>query len=633
MVIVGLQCGHDASVAVVADGRVLLHLERERVSRQRHAHWVTADLVHDALTYCGLSASDVDLFALCTTQSTSFGSESPERLRFAYAWETAAKLGTERFHRTLFDFAETVSAGSTYGDDAGRQHVHNCEWPYMPGIWGTDRGMRLIDDLDAGALGRIFQDPNLDRISVLPMTVTLDGRTVPAIGVMHHLSHAAAAFYQSGFDTAAVFSHDNGDPRRYGNAYKGGMLFYGEGRSLRPIWTAPVAAGLIYSRAARSLGLGRFAGPGKLMGLSAYGRPELHDPQFVGDVDALADLYWNENGGELASVYGWFRTAQARAQSLGYRLDEGPISDYGKSLAASAQRSFEELSLYALERLQSLLTKTGRMGPNLCLSGGCALNCPTNSRIVEQTDFSSVFVPPSCDDGGLSIGAALYVYHHMLGHDRTEGRALGENIAPIGRAASTSAIATALDGAAGEFEVERGINLADRAAGDLAADRVVAVFQGRAESGPRALGHRSLLADPRRTENWARVNGIKSRELWRPFAPACLQERLREHFDGGPLESPHMLFNYRVRSKHLGAVTHVDGSARVQTVRPGSGPFRRIIEEFDKRTGTPVVLNTSLNGPGEPIVETPEQAIELLRRTATDTLYVENNRIGKRTPA
>jgi len=631
MVIVGLQCGHDASVAVLADGRVLLHLERERDCRLRHVHWMTADLINDALAYCGLSARDVDLFALCATQSTYFGSETPDRLRFDYTWETAERVGADGFRRTVFDRAASISARASFVDDAGVLRVYNCEWPDTLDAWTSDRGMRLIDDLDGAVLGQIFNEPSLARINVLPMAVTLDGRTVPAIGVMHHLSHAAAAFYQSGFETAAVLSHDNGSPRRTDTAYNGGMLFYGEGTSLRPIWTAPIPAGRLYSRSARWIGLGGFAGPGKLMGLSAYGRPALHDPRFVGDVDALADLYINQSrGAEWSSVYGWFKSVEQRAEELGYRMDEGAFSAFGKDLAASAQQTFEDLTLYALERLRTLLAKAGRMGPNLCLSGGSALNCPTNSRIVEETEFTSVFVPPSCDDGGLSIGAALYVHHHMLGHERIVTRDRGESVAALGRAASASAVSRALDGAAQEFDVERGVDLAERAAEDLAADRVVALFQGRAESGPRALGHRSLLADPRPHANWERINTVKSREWWRPFAPACLQERLREHFDGGPADSLHMLFNYRVRSKKLGAVTHVDGSARAQTVRPGSGPFRQIIEAFDRRTGIPVVLNTSLNGPGEPIVETPDQAIEFLRRPGVDVLYVESNRLAKR---
>lgn len=634
MVIVGLQCGHDASVAIISDGKILLHLERERVTRTRHALWVTAEFVHEALAYCGLTVSDVDLFALCTTQSTGYGTATPDRLSFAYAWETAERLGTGLFSRNVFDRTVKLTALYRDRDSTGTHRLYNSEWPDKLDPWFDDRGMMVIDDLSASDAAKVLASPELGTINVLPMTVTLDGRVFPAVGVMHQLSHAAAGFYQSGFDKAAVLAQDNGDPShrlgpRNERPYKGGMMFYGQGSTLKPIWTMPIPAGMLYGRTARRLRLGGFAGPGKLMGLAAYGEPVFHDQEFVGDVNALAARYVRPQMAGDATIGGWFEAVDEQARALGYRDDEGALSRYGKDLASSVQRTFEELVLHAVERLRTLLVKAGSMGPALCISGGCALNCPTNSRIVEETEFSSVFVPPSCDDGGLSIGAALYVYHHMLGHPRSLAAPRDRNIAALGRAASVSAVNQALDAASAEFEVERGVDLAERAAADLVADRTVALFQGRAESGPRALGHRSLLADPRRGENWARVNGLKSRELWRPFAPACLAERLREHFEGGPEHSPHMLFNYRVKSADLGAVTHVDGTARTQTVSAGSGALRQIIEAFDRVTGVPVVLNTSLNGPGEPIVETPEQAVDFLRNTQTDVLYLEGYRVAR----
>lgn len=637
MLIVGIQCGHDASVAVVQDGRILLHLERERVSRIRHDEAMSAELIHEALGYCGLDAADIDMFAVCTTQRYGYQSDDADRLSFAYDWATAEAIGDGRFRRTVFDRAVSLARSTRIRAIRPDGHqLYNSEWPDMADAWIAGRGMEPIAKVPGAQLERIFSTPELWYGHALPMTVALDGRSYPAVGVMHQLSHAAAAFYQSGFEAAPVLAHDNGNPVRRRNKYVGGMLFYGEGHRLIPIWTAPIAAGVIYSLCAQTIGLGRDAGPGKLMGLSAYGSPSMFDERFVGDIEALAPLYMTKGrirsirSENVQSVVGWFNAIERRARELGLDAGGTALSPFGKDLAATAQKTFEELVLYVLRRLRMLLDKTGRMSPNLCLSGGCALNCPANSRIVEQTEFASVFVPPSCDDGGLSIGAALYLHHHILGNARDGAADHSRNIAALGRANAPDDVARTLAAAADEFEVETGIDLAERAAEDLAQDRVVALFQGRSESGPRALGHRSLLADPRKAENWARVNALKSREPWRPFAPACLSERLREHFDGGPEHSPHMLFNYRVRSKDLGAVTHVDGSARVQTVAPGAGAFRDVIEAFDRRTGMPVVLNTSLNGPGEPICEKPEHALAFLRRTETDVLYVENNRIRKR---
>lgn len=167
------------------------------------------------------------------------------------------------------------------------------------------------------------------------------------------------------------------------------------------------------------------------------------------------------------------------------------------------------------------------------------------------------------------------------------------------------------------------IDAAEDAGRMVAQDKVIAWFEGRSEIGPRALGHRSIICDPRQAANWRRVNEIKKREVWRPFAPAVLREKAGAWFDGGPALSPHMLFTSTVRGDGLPAITHVDRSARVQTVGPECGGFRRLIEVFDRETGTPVVMNTSFNGPGEPIVETPEHAVDFLLNTGIDAVYVD----------
>ncbi len=263
MLIVGLQCGHDASVAVVADGAVLLHLERERDSRERHDPGRSATLSSDALAHCGLPPADVDLFALSATQSTGYGTDTPKRLRFDYSWETAEKIGEHRFRRAHFDRAAAAAARTRYDDDPDIGRLRNSENPEMPDIWLTARGMSAIDGLDREALDNLFASPVLATVNALPMTVTLDGRSYPAVGVLHQAAHAAAAFYQSPFAAAPVLAFDNGTPLRSRDGfYGGGMLFYGEGTSIRPVWTAPIAAGVIYSQASRMIGLGGFAGPG-----------------------------------------------------------------------------------------------------------------------------------------------------------------------------------------------------------------------------------------------------------------------------------------------------------------------------------------------------------------------------------
>lgn len=633
MVIVGLQCGHDAAVSIIADGRILLHLERERVSRIRHDIWVDPELVRRALAICALEPDDIDCFALCTTQSAGYGSTDTDLLDFEYDWSTAERFGETLFNRGLFDNA--VARDADYAADQRAEgdadpKTYNCESPLMPGPWIDPAGMGAIDRTPADLARSFVGHPGVNATFVQPMSVRFDGRTYPAIAVKHQLSHAAAAFYQSPFDSAPVLSHDNGSSRRRYGRYAGGMLFFGDGNRLWPIWTAPILAGLTYARSAELIGLGALAGPGKLMGLSAYGEPELFDPAFVGDGWSLSHLYGTD-GEDMRwhEVGGYFDRVWAAATAQGFDTSESGFSTFGKAVAATAQKHFLETTRHVLDRLDTLLGKIGRTGDALCLSGGCALNCPTNSAVVEGTRFRDLFIPPSCDDGGLSTGAALYVYHHVFDRPRTVVNALADNIAPLGRGTTPQEIDGELRRIGSGLAVEEMADPATAVAADLAADRIVALFQGRAESGPRALGHRSLLADPRRSENWPRVNRIKEREQWRPFAPACLSEKLRDHFSGGPEQSPHMLFNYRVTGTDLPAVTHVDGTARVQTVAPGSGMFRDAIEAFGRQTGTPVVLNTSFNGPGEPIVDTAGDALRFFTSGKADVLYLENRRITR----
>ena len=195
MVIVGLQCGHDASVAVVSNGKVLLHLERERVTRERHAVSMAPDLIHEALAYCGLTVADVDLFAVCTTQSAGYRSENGDRLSFAYDWEGREAIGPEKFRKSVFDRALLLAGGSKGRSLAdGGFVLVNSEWPDMADIWTMPRGMLAIDDLGEATLRRIFSNPDLRRSHVLPMRVILDGHSRPAIGGVHQISHAAGAF-------------------------------------------------------------------------------------------------------------------------------------------------------------------------------------------------------------------------------------------------------------------------------------------------------------------------------------------------------------------------------------------------------------------------------------------------------
>jgi carbamoyltransferase len=239
-------------------------------------------------------------------------------------------------------------------------------------------------------------------------------------------------------------------------------------------------------------------------------------------------------------------------------------------------------------------------------------------------------IEPACDDGGLAVGAALFAYHNIA--DRAlspRARQPGAFEAYLGPRAS-SLTAGELRSRYPMLDVAEPEDAATEAGGLLADDAVIGWFEGRSEAGPRALGHRSILADPRRVENWARVNRIKGREGWRPFAPIVLEDELTRWFDGAPAASPYMLFNARVKSDRIPAVTHADGTARVQTVTAKDGGFHRVLTRFAALTGVPVLLNTSFNGPAEPIIETADQAVRFLMASALDALYVDGVRLRRR---
>jgi carbamoyltransferase len=298
-------------------------------------------------------------------------------------------------------------------------------------------------------------------------------------------------------------------------------------------------------------------------------------------------------------------------------------------LAASTQMLFEECYLQAVRATKGLLHNSGIESDNLCLSGGTALNCPSNSRIFQGGSFGSMFIEPSCGDEGLAIGGALYVHHHLFQNPVSRDPRRLPLSPYLGLEIREADVRRALEACASGIRYEKRSDNPEQAARDIHGNKIIGWFEGRSESGPRALGHRSIVANPMHRENWERVNRIKQREVWRPFAPSVLEEESPNWFKGLPHPSPYMLFTGQVISSSLPAITHVDGSSRIQTVDSSAGDYYRMIKAFHRLSGVPVVLNTSLNGPGEPIVETPEQALAFFINSELDALYMNGFKITR----
>ncbi|MCU1355587.1 MAG: Carbamoyltransferase [Acidimicrobiales bacterium] len=411
--------------------------------------------------------------------------------------------------------------------------------------------------------------------------------------VPHHVAHAASAYAAAPHHSSAVMVLDG---RGETGSYLAGVAIDGELEVLATV-DLPHSLGLRYEELTDHLGYRRSSDEYKVMALASYGRPR--------HLDAFRRLIRPTGDGRFTTdPVDWASFAPPGR-------GDGTLDPLHADLASSVQRRLEEV---LLDLARWLHDATGERV--LTLAGGVALNCVANTRVQQDGPFDEVWVQPASGDAGTALGAALRVAH-----------LLGDRVQPLSTAAlgpswSDDDLERRLIEAAVPYE--RPADIADAVADLLARDAVVAWFQGRSEFGPRALGHRSLLAHPGRAANTERLNDVKGREQFRPVAPMVLRERAEELFEGGPVPSPYMLFTHRVRdgwSERLPAVVHVDGTARIQTVDAGDEPLvHRMIERFERRTGLPVVVNTSLNTAGRPMVDDPQDALECFGSAPVDAL-------------
>lgn len=433
----------------------------------------------------------------------------------------------------------------------------------------------------------------------------------------HHPCHAASAFYVSPFDTAAILTMDG-----TGEATTT-MTAVGEDRKLRPLKRIklPNSLGQFYSAITNYLGFDMFAGDEwKVMGLAAYGQPEFYD--FLSRKVLLADgpdsfrVDISVLDHHLAKRY---QFSPAAVEGLGPPRQQGEeITERHQNIAASAQRVLEET---VLRMLRALHERTGE--ENLCLAGGVAFNSVMNGRIIKESPFKRVFIQPVAGDAGCSLGACYLTYHGLL--DRP--RSYQMRHAYFGPSYTSAECAAALTEASLPFETLPDEKLLPRVARLIADGATVGFFQGRCEFGPRALGGRSFLADPRRADMRQLLNEkVKLREWFRPLAPSLLEEKSSQFF-GRPHDDPFMVTVLEIEEgqrSRIPAVVHVDGTARPQTVSRQTNPrYWQLIREFEAITGVPLLLNTSLNVQ-EPIVCTPADAVRTFQRAGFEALVLED---------
>jgi carbamoyltransferase len=443
--------------------------------------------------------------------------------------------------------------------------------------------------------------------------------------VEHHRAHLASAFFASPFDEAAVVSIDG-----FGD-FSSVMWGVGRGNSIeiRGGVQFPHSLGLFYTAFTQFLGFPNYGDEYKMMGMSAYGERRFmkevravvstHGDQVRLNLDYFvhhtfgAEMTWDNCAPTLGSVYSREKMIAAFGEP---RSPRAPLQQRDYDLAASVQGVLEENYFALLNHIQKA---TGQK--TVCLAGGVALNCVANGMVFEKTAFRDIYVQPAAHDAGTSIGAALYVQHALL----KQPRSFVMRDVYYGSEHGDDEIRAALDGAGCAFQKLDESDLIARTAEQIADGKIVGWFQGRMEFGPRALGNRSILADPRRHDMKDILNSrIKYREPFRPFCPSILAERVGEYFETD-YPSPFMVTAYKIKAgqrDRIPAVTHGDGTGRLQTVEQDVNPrYHRLIRKFGEVSGVPILLNTSFNE-NEPIVSTPAQAIDCFLRTKMDVLSI-----------
>lgn len=493
-------------------------------------------------------------------------------------------------------------------------------------------GLRGLEEVDLVVLDLIDHSPDGGASEL--RRLGFRGSIVP---IRHHDAHAASAFFASPFEDAAVLVADSygscgGDVplgalphpiyNRHDATTEVQSFYRGNGNRLtlirRTVTTDTYGMGLgtFYEMTTLYLGFAPLEA-GKTMALAAYGDKELLSGSSVFN-NFAGDLLAETNGRSYDARQDWAHFGREFFQGLKNREPHEPIRKKDAVIASFAQHQLEEAMLLLARHLRDI---TG--SHNLCLAGGVALNCLVNRRILDESGFEGVFIQPAASDTGIPLGCALYGYHMVSGQPRK----FQLKHAFLGRPYSTEEIDSSLAG----MEVERPETpeaLCKQVAEEIARGKIVGWFYGASELGPRALGHRSILADPRDLRVKDRLSRkVKRRERFRPYAPAILAERARDYFDL-KAASPFMLSAAKVledKRPLIPAVTHIDGTARVQTVSREENPrFHELIASFEELTGLPILLNTSFNTRGMPIVETPEDALDCFMSTEMDLLVLED---------
>lgn len=651
MIILGLHFGHDAGVSVLKDGEIITAIERERVNRVKHAATLDYLTIQTALEVAGITEKDVDYCAVTSGQGIELVTTTPDKIEVRYELHGDHNAPCPLYERTksdpnfLFnkDFNLLWTVYNSKNPENFLLHYYFPEHKSIPlsalkPNYNLDRFLAHTSwnghkKQDLEWLRNYNVNQALNTLDLrfgfhYPLVVSINGTTIPGYFIYHHQAHAASAYYPININHAAILCHDGGTDK--GEAFNSGLVYLGLDNQLLPLVPHHLNLGRFYESIGTIMGLGVVGSAGKLMGLAPYGSPRFFEHRFVGNQFDM------ENQGLEQAAIDWTNHCVQMGQKMNYDMsvfqDTNRITEpFNADFAASTQKLFEETILLTANSINGMLLNAGIRIKDLCYAGGVALNCPANSRLAHESQFESVHIPPCCDDSGMALGAALALYYNIFDNPLPPQRPDAYPVY-LGRDQNSEETADCLCQYSLKIKWEKPKSISKLAAQLLAEDKIIGWFEERSEIGPRALGHRSILSNPNNPDNWTRVNSIKGREQWRPLAPMVLEGKASEFFHGSPFPSPHMLFTATVKSEAVPAITHTDLSARIQTVREKDGGIYDVLHDFDGITNIPVLMNTSFNGPGEPIVDLVEHAVEFFMNSDLDALLINGYFVQKKIP-
>jgi len=617
MYILGINAYHgDAAAALVCDGQLIAAVEEERFNRCKHSAGFPTESIRYCLAVAGIQIDEVEHIGISRDPSAHL------HRKILYAATRLASGRVARDREVRRDPAPTIVG--TEPDESAI--LGSVDHPPVLQSNGDSYRRRILRQV-RNRLGNAARVRDLKDDIRRALGVPKNRLLARVHHVEHHRAHLASSFYVSPFERAALLSIDG-----FGD-FVSTMWATGEGNSINVLGQVeyPHSLGIAYTATTQFLGFPHYGDEGKIMGLAAYGKPryieEFRDIVRTDDAGRFrlnldyfrhhaegVDMIWDQGSPVIGRIFsGEFSRLFGRPREEG-----ADLTHRDRDIAASLQLRLEEVGFHVLNHLHD---RTGLT--DLGLSGGVAYNSVLNGKILLNTPFQRVFVQPAAGDSGTALGVCFQINNGILGQERQT----------IMKAANTGPeftqleIAGELDASGLEYEVCDDAELTRRAAHDVAEGLIVGWFQGRMEFGPRALGNRSIIVDARREGMKQILNErIKKRESFRPFAPSILEEYVDQYFEQSHL-SPTMLMVYQIRPERrrdIPAVTHIDGSGRLQTVSRNDNPrFYELIRKFYELTGVPVVLNTSFNE-NEPIVCTPRDALRCFQQTRMDVLYLGN---------